>query len=80
MFTLSDNLLSKIKKLITSNELVLEGADKINYFCLLCSGGVADGCSASCNNGCDGCCSAVCRNDCEVSCDSNCSQGCYGNN
>lgn len=80
MFTLSKSLLNKIKKMITPQELVLAEADKVNYFCLLCSGGVADGCSSSCNNGCDGGCSATCRDDCEVSCDSNCSQGCYGNN
>ncbi len=79
MFNLDENLLKKIISSISSEKLVLASAGDVNYSCILCSGGVADGCSSSCNNGCDGGCSATCRDDCEVSCDSNCSAGCYGN-
>ena len=80
LFKLDDWLMVKIEKTILTKPLQLQQTDgNVSNFCLLCSGGVADGCSRSCNNGCDGGCSAVCRNDCQTSCDDNCSQGCYGN-
>lgn len=80
MFSLTSKLLHKIKACISKEKLVLQPADGVSYFCVLCSGGVADGCSSSCNNGCDGGCSAACRDTCSCSCDDNCSQGCYGSN
>ena len=80
MFKLNDSLLAKIKEFVSQKPLKPQPANtNISNFCILCSGGVADGCSHSCNNGCDGGCSGVCRDDCQTSCDDNCSQGCYGN-
>lgn len=79
MFELDSSVMSDIQAHIKDDVLVMDSNDR-TYFCILCSGGVADGCSRSCNNGCDGGCSATCRDDCEVSCDTNCSQGCHSHN
>lgn len=80
MFKLPGSIFQKIKNSINANKLVFQSATGVSYFCVLCSGGVADGCSHSCNNGCDGGCIAACANSCDCSCTTNCSQGCYGNN
>lgn len=59
MFKISKEVLEKILAKIKENNLKPKLADGVDYFCILCSGGVADGCSNSCNNGCDGSCTGT---------------------
>ena len=79
MFTFNESELAILKNMIDES-IDIENTETNNSVCILCSGGVADGCSRSCNNGCDGGCSAACSDSCDCSCTENCSTGCYGSN
>ena len=59
MFKISKKVIEEIVSKIKVNNLEPQLADGVDYFCILCSGGVADGCSSSCNNGCDGSCTGT---------------------
>ena len=59
MFKISKEILEKILLKIKENNFKPQLADGVEFFCILCSGGVADGCSSSCNNGCHSGCSGT---------------------
>lgn len=79
MFEIENKRMTQINESIVLGEVVVD-VTKFFPFCLLCSGGVANGCNNSCNNSCTGGYSAACSDTCDVSCTDNCSAGCYGSN